>query len=421
MKPGYLALLLLVFSGTSCFAQQDKVVIRFIDTAKNRVLSNVTIMDKGGVQVAHTDLSGYAVLSLSAWSSSGYVFAFSPGYKLDTLWRPVTTVYLQPLSASLHEAVIRGNKVNRLLHAPDEYVVDYDFINDKILVATYSGNTGGHAKLTLLNKDGVVLTTCKIPPDPVAIYKSCVGMYYCVYSDKFFPLTIEGDSIKLRQQYGIKLLEGLQQCECSVNGDLCYKLTDRNDFRITYGIIRKGETQFRSIKLFEEKDVADASFEEWMDILALLSDVTPANQSAAARLQFARLKWDRSAYANINMPMIATHDTLVIFDYFKKQLLFYNMAGDSIGHVPIHFDWRQSQRFTVLKDAATGKIYLHRHGNQNSQWIEELNRYTGETSPNKIQIAKPMAENVKIYNGDIYMLWQDNGGGTRQIFVQRSE
>ena len=328
---------------------------------------------------------------------------------------------MQPLQITLKDAIVRSSKVSRLLPEPNEYLVDYDFAGDNILAATYSGADGGHAKLFLVNKDGDELAKCKLPAEPLGLYRSCVGIPYCICGERFYPLIIDSNKITLRAPYNKQLLAGLQQCELSVKGNLYYRLADRANFAVKYGMIAKGDSAFKPIKSFEEDDVAQASWDEWQEILDLLSVVTPANRSAAARKQLARLKWDRGSFAHINMPLIVTNDTLAIFDFFKKKILFYDLEGIPAGSVPIRFEWRQSQQFAVVTDEATGKVYIHRYGGQGVQTIEELDVRTGTTSSVKTLIERPFAEDVKVHNGDIYFLWQDKTAtATRQLFIQRA-
>ena len=88
--------------------------------------------------------------------------------------------------------------------------------------------------------------------------------------------------------------------------------------------------------------------------------------------------------------------------------------------MPIRFEWRQSQQFTVITDEATGRVYIHRYSDQGIQTIEELDVSTGTVSSYKTRIEKPFVDDVKVHNGDIYFLWQDKGAtATRQLFIQR--
>ena len=415
----FLLLTILLFTSHIVVAQQNKVVVRFINADNLKALANVTIIDKSGTHIAKTDTSGYAVFPLSLLQSADYLIAFCPGFEPDTMREPVTTVRMMPLEVTLGETTVQANKTNKLLHAPNEYVVDYCFTDDNILTATYSGENGGHAKLFLLDKAGNILASCKIPYEPLALFKSCMGMCYCVCSDRFYPVRISDKKLQLLNPYDIGLLQGLEQCEHAVKGNLYYKLADRDNFRIQYGMIRTGDTVFHPITTFEENDVALASYYEWWDIQTLLAQ---GQFSEAARKQFARAKWDKGSFAHIDMPLVIRDDTLAIFDFFKKQILLFDLSGKAVGNAPVQFEWKQYQRFSILKDDAADKIYLYRYDKQNVQTMQQLDIHRGVTTGNKIIISEPFAEDVKVYNGDIYFLWQDKAAeATRQLFIQRTD
>lgn len=414
----YLLLIVFVICCNQAMAQQDKVVIQFVDAIKEVRLRNVTIMNKSGAQVSRTDTAGYAIVPLSFLSSNGYLIALCPGYQLDTIRTAAATVYMYPLSSSLEEAVVRSNPVKKLLQAPNEFVVDYDFDGDNIIIATYSGNSGGNAKLFLMNSRSDVVTTTKVPSEPLSLYTSCVGRHYCVCTNKLYPLNVADSILSLAKPYNSNIVQGLQQCQCTINGNQYHKLADRQNFIVEYGLYQKTDSSYKSIIRFEEKDVAMASFQEWMEILSLLEQLEQKAMLEAARRQFMRLKWDKGSFAHINMPLYTKNDTLIIFDFFKKKILLYNADGNPIGNTPIRFVWKQSQQFRILKDEATGRFYIHRYDKQDIQTIEELDINNGTTSV-KMPVGKPFAEDVKIHNNKLYFLWQDGrNGATRQLFGQ---
>ena len=106
----------------------------------------------------------------------------------------------------------------------------------------------------------------------------------------------------------------------------------------------------------------------------------------------------------------------------QKQILLFDLSGKAVGNAPVQFEWKQYQRFSILKDDAADKIYLYRYDKQNVQTMQQLDIHRGVTTGNKIIISEPFAEDVKVYNGDIYFLWQDKAAeATRQLFIQRTD
>lgn len=414
MKCHHIIILLLLISHIS-LGQQDKMVLQFLSAATNAPIHNVNIVATSGELLATSGSDGYAVLPLSATVVHNYLIAFCSGYSPDTLRLPATRFYLRPLSMQLEEATVRSKQVNKILQLPNEYVVDYAFIGENILTATYSGAGGRHAKLYLVTKGGNVLTSCKLPKEPVSLFKSCIGNYYCVCPDKFYRLSILQGKIVLHEPYDISLLKGMQQCERSINGNLYYRIGNKLNFTMVYGMIDKGDSVFKPLMKLENEKVARQSFEEYMEILDLLE---LQKFKKAAHKQRLRTMWDKGSYGHMDIPIFCSSDSLIIFDYEKKVIRFYDVTGHSAGTVNVNFEWKSTQRFEIINDEPANRFYIHRYGNLSSQTIEELDIHTGKIM-SIVRLDYPFTEQVRVFDGAVYFLWQDShGGSTRQLFVQ---
>lgn len=397
-------------------SQDNKIIVRFVDSETSGALQHVRVLTASGTVLGISDRDGYAVLPFNAIATNGWLLARHDGYKIDTLRTVKEQYYLSRLSVDLETAVISSATVKRLLNLPSEYVVDYTFNGDEIVVATFSGGNGRKAKVLLLDAQGKELNRCAVPDEPMGVYRSCVGMYYCICDKQFYPLNFNNGSVSLKKPYPINLLRGLQQCEQSINGNLYYHITDKQSFRVAYGMIARGDSIFKPIVTFEEPEEARASFIELMEIIDLLEHY---QFKEAGRKAGLRGMWDKGALLHINMPLYAVHDTLIVFDYSKKQVLFFDTSGTALGNVPANFEWNHAQLFNILKDAKTDKLYIHRYANKAKQTLEEITP-SGNIVGMRVNIAKPFAENLKVNNGQIYYLWQDgNNAATRQLFVQQ--
>jgi|GEM_PF-1736738 len=406
---------------------QDNVLSRFADAITGTPLGGVILTDAHGTQVARGDSAGYVSLSLGFFEKGRYLVATCSGYKADTLFSMGATIYLQPIEVQMPVTIIRSSKVGRLLKDPQEYVVDYLFAGDNLLTATYSGNGGRNAKLFLLSGEGDILATCKVPSEPVGLFKSCVGNYYCVCNDVFYPIAVSPAGLSLKAPFKIGLLPGLMQCEQVIHGNHFYRAGDRVNFRMRYGMVAKDDTVFRPLVQFDEEgvarnsflesEVANASYDEYNE---MIREWESGHYSDANRRMLLRKLWDNGSYAHINIPLFNSGDSLVIFDYFRRRILFYDGSGRPIGQSQIGFEWKQSQQFHILKDEGADKFYIHRYGNKAQQTIEELDVHSGQVVSVRTPVGKPFAERVKISHGDIYFLYQNGkAGGTRQLYVQR--
>lgn len=389
--------------------------MRLLDAGTGQSVVGAIVTDGAGAAIGRSDTAGFVVLPAQAFAARQFLLVTAIGYERDTLFAPVTELFLRRPQVDLPAATISSAKVRRLLNSETEYVVDYCFSGDSIFVASYKGNNGSKARLTMLDNAGRELGVLQLPSEPVRMFTSCTGYNYCVCADGFFRLGSDAGKPQLAQRNDLRFFDGVAQCECSSKGNLYYRISDTRNFRTVYGLIAAGDSVFRPFSVFDEPKEARASMIEAM----MIQSMAMTNQRAKAAMMYGhRMMWDKGALAHIGMPIFSAGDSLIVFDYRNKQMRCYNLNGDSVCNIPVSFSWTHSQQFHILKDAATGRFYIHRFGNKERQTIEALDVKTGKTT-DPVMIERPLAENVTVHGGEIYFLWQDaNRHATRQIFVQ---
>lgn len=407
---------LILLSCVNYTQAQTSFTIHFISQATNAPIENVSIINTHSIAIAQSDNKGIVSLPTDIFSNNAYVIAFSPGYQLDTITSFTGTIYLHPLSVTLPGAVISNKKAHRLLESGIEYVLDYNFVDSNVIVLSYSGSNGGHEKLFLLNKNGDPIITQKIPAGATTLFKSCVGCLYCAYKDRFYRVEVDSNKIQLRDPHDIFWFPKLQQCELCLDSNLYYRIGNKDSFTMQYGVIMKGDTVLKNIIDFSEKKVARASNEELQEILYLIS-IMDFNE--AARKEHLRENWDKGSYSHLDIPIFSQGDTIIILDYIKKQMLYFNDSGTAQGSIPMHFSWPSSQFNKIIKDDITGRFYLFSRKNEYIMSLQEISMRTGGTIGDPIFIEKPFAQKIAVRNNDIYYLWQDGADGqTMQLYKQ---
>ena len=392
-------------------AAQQQVKLQFIDATTNEPVSKVVLITQEGTETATSDKNGFVTI---APAEGKYLIAIHKGYKPDTFRNNASPIIrLKPLSVELDDIYVTNKKLHRVLHSGMEYVVDYDFVDDNILVASYSGNNGRNAKLFLLNDMGDTLALQKFPDEPVALFKSCTGRYYCVCTDKLYPLNIEEGKINLREPYDIKVLVMLKECEQNIDSTFYYHSVDREAFSSVYSLRNVNDIAPKPFYKIEQYADALGNAEEQQMVARMLS---LGNFRGAAKLNGIRILRNDISYRSFGLPIFRTSDSLVIFDFNKKKINYFSPNGATIARTGISFNTGKTFRINIVQDIATGKFYLH---NTATQMLEEINVSSGETQGPGIAIKKPFAEKIKVHKGNVYYLWQDlQNNSTRQLFVQ---
>lgn len=320
------------------------------------------------------------------------------------------------LHDSLKEVTIRSQAVKRVLHAAKEYVVDYDFVGDHILVASYTAPNYRDPKLFLLDKQGDTSFLLRMPDVPEALYQSCVGKHYCIGDNGLYPLTVSTGDIEVNDPYDLGILPALKECQYATPKRFYFKYSDRENFKTSYSYQSPGAEKDTVFLVLEDAQTASSSQWEYQRILELLSF---GDFSGAAKLAGTRHLLNKGAYAFIDMPLFEKNDSLVVFDFRKKMIRYFDMTGMPLKNVVINFDWKNVQRLEILKDRASGQFYLHSYPNNIAHSLSQINMETGYVNFT-IPIEKTFPSNLKVYNNEIYFLWQNPAEPTtQQLYVQK--
>lgn len=406
--------------------------IRFLDAATEKPLAGVAICNQAGAILALSDSNGLCSLKPEQARSASFLMAAKTGYEPDTFKELSPVVYLQPLNNELQTVVIHSKKCRRFWNNNSAFVVDYLLNGRNVLVAATFSGKGPRNRLVFLNAEGALIAECRLPEEPIRLFESCTGSFYCVCATKFYPVTVTGASISIGTPYPIRLFSGLTRCEQSIDGNRFYRTVDRDHLQVNYGMMARGDTQLRPLMRFDENSkkpysllnisdqkAAAASYEEYQEILA---DWAGEDFHEAYRKELVRKMLDMGTIAHINIPLLTIGDSLLIFDYYRKQLLYYSQNGRPLGPVPVRFRWNDAQRFEFIKDNLNDRIYIHRYDNRSRQTVEELIPSAGTCSGHVFLLGKPLVENMKINGGVLFMLWQDAASHTtRQLYIQPME
>jgi hypothetical protein len=398
------------------FAQQKTFTLRFIDRNSNLPLQNVSLY-ADGIEIAHSDSTGHIVLSPDQ-ANHKYLIAFNKEYIPDTIRaNEDQTVILYPLSVSLKETIVKSNSaVKQVLKSAREYVVDYDFVGDNILVASYSNDIGTNAKLFLLSPDGDTLAVRKLNAQPMELFKSCTGNYYCIFKDRFYLLNIYADAINIDHGWNLDLLPAIRQCQQCNNGIEYFRIEEPyNKFHAIYGWNKIGDTLFHPFMDLNRKDTKSARDEEMVMAMRALKS---GDFNTAAYILRVRQMFDKGPLKGLTASLfLYNNDSLLLFDLHKRKIHIFDQYGNTDNNHPILFPYTDVLFFDIIKDDVTGRFYLYKHHNQ--QVLQELDISTGTLNAQTAKPQHPFVENLKVHNGNLYYLWQDGeNGGTRQLFVQ---
>ncbi|PZF74287.1 hypothetical protein DN068_04570 [Taibaiella soli] len=323
---------------------------------------------------------------------------------------------MRKMQDTLKEITIHSQSVKPVLHSAREYVVDYDFVDGYILVASYSSPNRKDPKLFLLSKAGDTASLLYLPEAPDELFKSCAGQMYCVSSRAMYPLEVDTGNLSVRQAYDLSVFDQLKTCSFATQNQYYYKIADRQHFNILYAYRKKDDSVWHPGIGFDDAKTRDASNEEWGAVLALLAG---GNPSGAAKQAGMRHLLNKNAYAYLDQPLFPENDKIRSFDFRSRQICTYDLDGRLMESVAMRFDFRNVQRMEVIKDPVTNEYYLHRSDNNAGQTLARIDLQTGALFV-AIPIEKPFISKLKVFDSEIYYLFQNPAEpDVQQLYVQR--
>jgi len=317
---------------------------------------------------------------------------------------------------TLKEVTIQSQSVQRVLHSAREYVVDYDFVDGYILVASYSSPNRKNPKLFLLTRSGDTASLLYLPEAPDELFRNCAGRLYCVSNRAMYPLDVDTGHLQVTDAYDLSVYGQMKECQFETNNQFYYKLADRGNFNITYAYRKLGDSILHPVIRFDDTKTSDASNEEWADVLALIA---MGKQSQAAQIAGVRHLLNKNAYAYLDQPLFPENDKIRAFDFREKQIRTYDLNGYLLESVTMQFDFHNVQRLEIIKDPVTNEYYLHSSADHAQQMLSRIDLQTGELFA-AIPIEKPFISKLKVFDGEIFYLYQNPAEpSTQQLYVQR--
>lgn len=398
MKHVSALLFLFLITTASLFAQQAITLdVRDLDS-KNPIRAVVT--DIEGNTIAETDSLGKCVLGENMLMKKERVVIKSMGYKdflLTVAGLMSMTVFMETNTVSMKEAVITANKkAERLLRAYSESVVDYDISPEGLALVTWGGLTGNEGKVIFLDQQGDTIAYRKLPFKPLSIIRSCDNDLF-VESDYFlYKVTLTANNVDVQKSYASKYIPAIQSCQQNMNGSYYFKFLYAEAFTTLYSTIKQHDSIRRD-------------FFQIQDIDYILSRNNKLNASGL---------FDAATIRSINQSLFRKNDTLVLIDLFHKNIRYFHPDGKTIKTIALSLHNMDIAALKVVNDPVRGTFYLQ-HNKKKFLSFDEIDMETGHLYLNQITVNKPFADLLKIYDGNIYYVWQSvNPTTRRQLYVE---
>lgn len=421
----FIILLWVLVSSFAIQAQNFYINGKITDKKTGYPVENVVIKLAGQKAAVFSDQNGLFKLKTNifpvkiSFSHVSYFVKQVLATKHDT----VLHVFLTKRPVTLQETEITAEKY-KVYKNKNDAVLDFDFIDNQILVLVRKGNSKKYI-LSLLNENLRPVTRLELKnfKPPYSIFKDCFGNCHLITSKAAYQVYFDGKKLYLiyptpKDNFDKMLKNCLFETgkflafrnnHVTTKNDVKYASIDIADFhsnqtvnpwiQLFYLIDKKNHTVKQVDYMNEMKKKMD-SFHYALWLYSLPENCRPI-ASFGDILRFNEMTWAKPSFQALKL--IA--DTIYYFDHGRSQIKVFSDTLKALNTLKISYHQRQNWKEAVLTDPIRNKAYtLFAIGSSIS--VDEINLKTGDTRQVFV-IDKSFPEKIKINNGFIYFIYND--------------
>ena len=401
--------------------------------------TNGTSTDKAGrFTLTFDKIPAELIFTCIGYESATYEITKQSGKTIEFL--------LRPRSYMLQEVDISSKRYSFLFKDKDYSVLDYELIDDKILLLIFR-NQLKQSELVLLDRDGDTLAISTLPElPPNSLYKDFLAnvhyfskmhhSYQCVYSEQhsrieFFPQTDIDSLLSYVEPFIFKMDERLYFQEKIASG-----------FGIAFGFFEKGKGKKYLRKCVNETKIAESIddaifYQKWNAQIGAANILSPDDIESDLAFDFSQSGLEGAAFGKNEQrahqfefytmvyPIVKTGDDYIVFFNFAIDTIeIMNKDGKTLNFIPVKFHkniklqsdtgnsiklsstrWRWGSM--ILSDEYSHEVYTIFLSNGMVR-VQRVDLKTGKLNSGTV-LPFPFPEKIRIYKGFAYFLVKRDG------------
>ncbi|MFC2118062.1 carboxypeptidase-like regulatory domain-containing protein [Bacteroidota bacterium] len=325
-------------------------------------------------------------------------------------------IYLKPLRVNINEVVVKG-PFKKLLEREPFHITDFLISKDEIFLLGNRNNSTLKPELLISNLEGKLLMNKKIKPkrnifgeagvnslqQPLVVprlFKDCLGNIHLVQKDSCFQIYFDGLAIQFL--YGSRLgqfNEYLLPARVSIDNTIFFEDISKNGQYRTYFSITKNDSVQNLMSEVGDRNM-EAKVKSIRKILA--EAYRNDNRDLYFKLEFELLAWYKPVYSY----MTNYNDSVILINFFKERIEYFNKNGIFEREVPISFHLDDDWEKYIIKDEINQKIYNVYKEKNFHLYLKEIDVQTGKPVRTIHIPDLQHIEKLQVHNNTVYFLYQ---------------
>jgi hypothetical protein len=455
-----LVYLLVIFFTIHSSAYSQTILFKGIikDEQTLKPIQSVNIIVYGTIKGTSTDIAGSFSLTFNNIPAELIItcIGYEPAtYEITKIPGKTIEFLLRPKSYMLQEVDISSKKYSFLFKDKDYSVLDYELMDDKILLLIFRYQLK-QSELVLLNRSGDTLAISNLPEVPPALlfkdflanvhyFSKGDNSYQCFYNDQnsrieFFPKTPVDSLYAFVKPFIFKMADRLYFQEKIASG-----------FGTAFGFYEKGTGKKNIRKFLNETKISESIddqifYQKWNTFLGNGNILAPDDIESDLAFDFSTSRIEGELFGKNEARAHQFEFYKMIYPVVKisdENIAFFNFATDTIelmnkngkikNTVPITFhkelkstanttnainlsnsDWRWGS--TIMIDDYSHEVYTIFLKNGMVK-VQRVDLETGKLK-NGTVLPFPFPEKIEIYKGDAYFLVKSDGSNDKWKLVK---
>lgn len=386
--------------------------------------ANITIDDQQGTITNSKGEFSVDITSFPVILTISHLSYYHQEIVLNTELQSGLTIHLVPKTMDIDEVVISVDRIRRFFEKNNFYVLDFEFLGDKICVTGFDNRRLSQGRTIVVEETGDTLYTVAVDR-PESFIKDAFGNIHLITKDSIFQLYDENNDLELLYPTHRKDVPlEFYQLEIVHEAKFLFKVISNNGQTHEYLLIDT-VNQTREVL----KTIIDTKLE--------YHPYRPANYAGTARsmsgragvrdmtkemMEMYRDQSERYFYSTliihqaIHSQFFKNGNSFILFDHINNRIIHYDTEFKAIKTIKSKFPKHKQRRKQVIQDLLSGKFYwVYYQGSR--VLLGEIDTNSGEII-NTIETPHfPFIENIKIRNGIIWFTYQPRlGETTRSLF-----
>jgi len=330
-------------------------------------------------------------------------------------------IHLKNKRLNIEEVEIVAEKIQRFFPGKYFYIVDYAFVNNKILIIGYDHSKLNLGRLLLTNLSQDTLSSYDID-DPKRLYKDGINNIHLFAGDSVFQLFIKGNKVHfLYPTAADNFPSELLKFQFKMGRNFYYKDHGENRQTDIYYVIDTVLKEIFPILTIYNYDIFNSQEEafryiQWVPKWELKMDTSKAMVDLARRQMESYVYDINISHKPINSRIFKAGDNVAIVDLTNMKTIQFDQNQNEISNVKNQLPKHHKIKKLIIQDSVTEKLYWVNYIGSKVELLE-LDINTGEVINFLETPNLPFIENIKIQNGVIWFLYQPRlGEPVRSLF-----